>query len=331
MSFTRRRFFGFGFGAIAAFVVNELTATPTPDIYPEPHALNNIEFNTETSAGPTYKISNDNFVDSVPIPDEDYFDEKFRLPKSIADQVTFIGTQHRLPFYMALATHIVFALEAGLDNSDMSKLDEQVKLLESTRNFCQRVEQLVFHEEHSYAKAIEVSIKEFNIKTTPLDLLILTLDIRGANKGRTIVRAKEANGIVEVRSIKVAKEIEAIVEELFARGEAAGYNFFEGSSGYRDPELQIDTRIANGCGHKEDASKAQDVEWVFYRKASDCKIPTARPGRSMHERGLALDLKVNGGPVANNPEAFKWLKVNAPKIGLHNLRSEPWHWSINGS
>lgn len=49
----------------------------------------------------------------------------------------------------------------------------------------------------------------------------------------------------------------------------------------------------------------------------------ARPGRSNHESGLAIDFR-------NTPGAYAWLKRNAGRFGLKNLPSEPWHYSTNG-
>jgi D-alanyl-D-alanine carboxypeptidase len=60
-------------------------------------------------------------------------------------------------------------------------------------------------------------------------------------------------------------------------------------------------------------------------------VPTAIPGRSLHELGLAIDL-TSGRKSINDRRsaAFKWLVANAGKYGFVNLPSEPWHWSITG-
>lgn len=59
---------------------------------------------------------------------------------------------------------------------------------------------------------------------------------------------------------------------------------------------------------------------------STCSPPTAAPGDSMHERGLAIDF-VN---VSANGPIFNWLSSNAGTYGIFNLPSEPWHWSTSG-
>ena len=61
---------------------------------------------------------------------------------------------------------------------------------------------------------------------------------------------------------------------------------------------------------------------------------TARPGSSMHERGLAIDFyrRLSGGGAGEiaGTRAFRWLSRNAKTYGLYNLPSEPWHWSTTG-
>ena len=50
-----------------------------------------------------------------------------------------------------------------------------------------------------------------------------------------------------------------------------------GGNGYRSPETTAALRRANGCPD------------VYSSPASSCRVPTARPGTSMHEKGLAVD------------------------------------------
>ena len=59
--------------------------------------------------------------------------------------------------------------------------------------------------------------------------------------------------------------------------------------------------------------------------------PTARPGQSNHERGLAIDFTYAGRAInSRRSPAYQWLSANAASYGLYNLPSEPWHWSVNG-
>ena len=54
--------------------------------------------------------------------------------------------------------------------------------------------------------------------------------------------------------------------------------------------------------------------------------PTAQPGTSMHERGLAIDFD----NCSRGTAAYGWLSGHAGQYGFHNLPSESWHWSVNG-
>jgi hypothetical protein len=89
-------------------------------------------------------------------------------------------------------------------------------------------------------------------------------------------------------------------------------------NGYRSIAAQIALRRA----HCPD---------VYSSPASACSPPTARPGASMHERGLAIDFTCNGGSIGRSSPCFAFLIDNAPDFGLHNLPSEPWHFSSDGT
>jgi LAS superfamily LD-carboxypeptidase LdcB len=90
-------------------------------------------------------------------------------------------------------------------------------------------------------------------------------------------------------------------------------------NGYRSMSAQIALRKAN-CGGD-----------VWTAPASSCSPPTARPGQSMHERGLAIDFTCNGGSVSRGSSCSNFLQANAPDFGLYNLPSEPWHYSSDGT
>ncbi|HEX6419039.1 MAG TPA: D-alanyl-D-alanine carboxypeptidase family protein [Acidimicrobiales bacterium] len=117
-------------------------------------------------------------------------------------------------------------------------------------------------------------------------------------------------------SITVDSSIAANLRSLLAAAADAGKRLC--GSGYRTAAQQIDTRRRN-CGPTH-----YDI-WV--KPSSQCNPPTARPGTSMHERGLAIDFTCDGGPV---DPCFGWLHQHAGTYGLRNLPSEPWHWSTNG-
>jgi len=125
---------------------------------------------------------------------------------------------------------------------------------------------------------------------------------------------------VRIRGIRIAEAIAPQVEALLMAAEASG--ILLGGGGYRDPAQQIALRIAH-CG-------PTDFD-VYEKPSNECTPPTARPGTSMHERGLAIDFTVGGRAIATEDDpAFRWLAANASSFGLVNLPEEPWHWSTTG-
>jgi len=111
------------------------------------------------------------------------------------------------------------------------------------------------------------------------------------------------------------------VRSLLNAASAAGLSL--GGGGFRDPNEQIRFREAH-CG--------PTYYDIYQKPASQCSPPTAPPGRSMHERGMAIDFTSGGSLIKSrsNP-AFQWLAANAGSYGFYNLPSEPWHWSTNGN
>jgi probable HAF family extracellular repeat protein len=127
--------------------------------------------------------------------------------------------------------------------------------------------------------------------------------------------------LVTVRDITVNAAIGGPVEALLAAAEADGLTFTGG--GYRSSEEQVELRRQH-CGTSYYA--------VYEMPSSQCSPPTARPGRSLHERGLAIDFSCEGELVESHLDpCFRWLDANAGRFGLANLPSEPWHWSTSGN
>lgn len=93
--------------------------------------------------------------------------------------------------------------------------------------------------------------------------------------------------------------------------------------GYRDRDQQVRLRIQN-CGSSDHA--------IYQMPSGSCSPPTAIPGTSMHERGLAIDFRCGGqGMPGRSSPCFAWMAAHAAAFGLFNLPSEPWHWSVDGS
>ncbi|HEV2809607.1 MAG TPA: M15 family metallopeptidase, partial [Acidimicrobiales bacterium] len=127
--------------------------------------------------------------------------------------------------------------------------------------------------------------------------------------------------IISVRGIRVHTQLAAQLEALLAAAETDGIQL--SGAGYRDPSAQVALRRAH-CGSSDIA--------VYDLPPSQCSPPTARPGASLHERGLAVDFTYNDELITSRSSpGFQWLAANAPRFGFYNLPSEPWHWSTSGT
>ncbi len=123
-----------------------------------------------------------------------------------------------------------------------------------------------------------------------------------------------------VRTITVACSIAAQLDKMLGAAEGDGFTFTGG--GYRSPDQQVAVREKN-CGSSQYA--------VYQEPPEDCSPPTAYPGTSMHEQGLAIDFMWNGSIISSHSSpAWQWLNTHAATFGFYNLPSEPWHWSVNG-
>lgn len=119
-----------------------------------------------------------------------------------------------------------------------------------------------------------------------------------------------------VGGITVASSIAGPLGSLLSASRSAGLSL--GGGGYRDPAAQMALRQA----HCPDPVNSPP---------SACSPPTARPGTSLHEQGLAIDFTNNGRLITSRSDpAYQWLAANAASFGFHNLPSEPWHWSTTG-
>jgi len=126
--------------------------------------------------------------------------------------------------------------------------------------------------------------------------------------------------IVFIAGFGVNKSVAGPFGQMMDAATAAGLDL--GGGGYRDPASQIALRRAH-CG-------PTDYD-IYDRPSSQCSPPTARPGQSMHEQGLALDFTCSGTLISSQSgECWDWLATNAASYGFFNLPSEPWHWSVNG-
>jgi zinc D-Ala-D-Ala carboxypeptidase len=132
------------------------------------------------------------------------------------------------------------------------------------------------------------------------------------------------SGLVTVGGITVASSLGPNLQALLDAARADGIVL--GGHGWRSMDAQARLRIANGCRD------------VYTAPASSCRVPTAIPGSSEHEKGLAIDFTWQGRTICyplssrscGGNAAFDWLRANAGTYGLRNLPSEAWHWSTTG-
>jgi septal ring factor EnvC (AmiA/AmiB activator) len=118
--------------------------------------------------------------------------------------------------------------------------------------------------------------------------------------------------MVQAEGFWVHKDVADAVGRMMRAARSDGVNL-SGYS-YRSPQRTAELRVINGCPD------------VYESSPSRCRIPTARPGQSMHERGLAIDFQ----SCWRGSDCFTWLSNNASKYGYRNLPGESWHWSTNG-
>jgi LAS superfamily LD-carboxypeptidase LdcB len=118
----------------------------------------------------------------------------------------------------------------------------------------------------------------------------------------------------------MAASVTGHLQDLVDAASADGIDMCGG--GYRDPADQVAVRRAN-CGTSYYA--------IYEAPSSACSPPTAPPGTSQHEQGLAVDFTIGGRTISRGSAAFNWLKANAAGFGFYNLPAEPWHWSTTGN
>jgi len=119
-----------------------------------------------------------------------------------------------------------------------------------------------------------------------------------------------------IADVTIAPQVAA----MMAAADTAGLHLTGG--GFRSYAQQVQLRNAH-CGTSDYA--------VYQKPSNQCSPPTAIPGTSMHEWGLAVDWSSNGSLVSSPGSAgWQWLRADASRFGFSNLPSEPWHWSSNG-
>lgn len=144
---------------------------------------------------------------------------------------------------------------------------------------------------------------------------------QGYNKGQLVpIRVCIITGVGI--NVKIAQNVATLIQDASKQGID-----LKAGSGYRTMSQQTSLYRRN-CPKGENGR---------------CTPPTARPGYSNHQMGLAIDFKYNNETICFLPKSrnktvnckgnagLEWLKVNAARYGLKNLPDEAWHWSVDGS
>lgn len=133
------------------------------------------------------------------------------------------------------------------------------------------------------------------------------------------------NDTVIIHNVRVGKSIETQARRLLDALVAANINF-DGTTSWRTYEKQVELRKTNGCPD------------IINSPSNACKVPTAKPGTSRHEAGVAFDFQYEGKTLCfpnatcvkgTNP-LYDWLVANAEDYGFYKNSKEAWHWSVDG-
>ena len=132
------------------------------------------------------------------------------------------------------------------------------------------------------------------------------------------IPAVPASRLVTIAAMRVHPCLAAPLRAMVAAARSAGVRLT--GTAFRPTAAQIAYRRKN-CRVGRRAPTASEI---LFLPTEACRPPTAPPGLSMHERGLAIDFKVTNGRVG------AWLRGNAARFGFRNYPPERWHWSTNG-
>lgn len=170
--------------------------------------------------------------------------------------------------------------------------------------------------------ALETSKKAVQTNQRRLKALDKSAELRAdaAATSRDVVTAVRGKFAVAdtttVNGIRVHRSVAFAFRRMLSDAKADGVVLSGG--GFRTKKRQIELRKINGCPD------------IWTAPASSCRVPTAIPGRSLHELGLAIDITSGGRTLTRDSAGFAWLDEHAHKYGFVNLPSEAWHWSITG-
>lgn len=194
-----------------------------------------------------------------------------------------------------------------------SAVDAQVELvIDVEARLEQRLAEASYIDELDAAAAAEIRQQEEVIAKRIREEVARKAAAEAARRAAATPQPANADDIVQAEGFWVNASVQDQVSRMISDARNDGVRL-SGYS-YRSPQRTAELRVINGCPD------------VYTSSPSSCRIPTARPGQSMHERGLAIDFQ----SCWRGSECFVWLSNNASSYGYYNLPSESWHWSTNG-
>ncbi|MDW3179468.1 MAG: D-alanyl-D-alanine carboxypeptidase family protein [Acidimicrobiia bacterium] len=239
--------------------------------------------------------------------------------RSLIAEAEVVSEQRRVAVQAAIDGKV--EAEARAQELELAMSDQLELVTAAELRLEARLAEAAVLEEQGDAKAAEIKRQE--------EVIARRIRQEAARRAAAIAAEKFKNRppvatpdeITNVQGVYVHKDIASKVDEMLSAARSDGVDL--SGWGYRSNLKQIELRQQH-CGTSEFA--------VWEMAASACSPPTARPGQSMHERGLAIDFTYNGGSMTSrsNP-GFVWLNNNAHRWGFVNLPSEPWHWSTTGA
>lgn len=210
-------------------------------------------------------------------------------------------------------------LEAQVERLDQRESDVAALQTEVSRVRTERADLLTSLSESRDEQA-EVAIEAQDSLGVAMDFVQAQLDalerigIDGTSGLPPAGFALDGQPLCDAAGIIVACRIARNITFMIAAAQEDGVTLTGG--GWRSTAEQIALRIAH-CGGD-----------IYTAPASSCSPPTARPGSSQHEFGLAIDF---ANCSSRSTPCYQWLAEYGEAYGLFNLPSEPWHWSTTGN
>lgn len=123
--------------------------------------------------------------------------------------------------------------------------------------------------------------------------------------------------------------VEVAPGQWLATDAAHAYLFMKGGAW---DEARLELPISTAWRSRQYQQRLYDA-WILYKSGKGPWAPmAAKPGTSLHEKGIALDLHgFNPAKPNFNPTRAAWMRANADRFNFFNTgaffsQPEPWHW-----